>query len=170
VNATADPDLKARFLAERAALHPHPERVQDALFHDAPFFDPRDLIQVRYEMLRRHRIDGHPPARVARAFGVSRQIFPLCARAFQAGGLLGLFPRKRGPRAAHKCTDEVLAFVRARRSLSPQLSLDDLLAEVRRHLGVRLHRRTLERRLVAQGKKLRRRPNPLAGPVPHSST
>jgi transposase len=157
-------DPKVRFLAERAALHPHPERVQDTLFHDAPFFDPRDLVQVRYEMLRRCRVDGQPPARVARAFGVSRQLLHLSARAFQAEGLPGLFPRKRGPRAAHKCTDEVMAFVLLRRSQSPRLTLAELLGEVERSWGVRLHRRTLERHLAALGKKLQRRPRKQARP------
>jgi hypothetical protein len=144
-------DAKARFLAERGALHPHPERVQDNLFHGGLFFDARDLIQVRFEMVRRFLVERRPAARVAHSFGVSRQSLYLLAQAFRDLGLLGLFPGKRGPRAAHKCTAEVLAFVRDRQARSPQPTLDDLLLAVRQHLGVRLHRRTLERHL---GKKL----------------
>jgi transposase len=148
-------DSKARFLGERGALHPHPEAVRDALFQGSLFFDPRDLVQVRYEMVRRFRVDGHAAAQVARSYGVSRQSLYLSAQAFRGLGLPGLFPGKRGPRAAHKCTDEVLAFVRDRQSRSPRPTLDELLLAVRQGLGVRLHRRTLERRLAALGKKLR---------------
>jgi hypothetical protein len=141
-------DPKAQFLAERGALHPHPGQAQDALFRTGTFFDARDLIQVRYEMVRRYRVDAQPASRVARSFGVSRQSLYLLARAVRGHGLPGLFPRKRGPKAAHKWTDEVLAFARARRPESPQLPLDELLAGVREHLGIHLHRRTLERRLT----------------------
>ena len=55
-------DLKARFLASRGVLHPHPEWVRDPLFQGSDFFDPRDLVQVRYEMLRRHLVNGQAPA------------------------------------------------------------------------------------------------------------
>jgi hypothetical protein len=66
-------DAKADFLCAHGALHPHPEQVQDPLFQHSVFFDARDVVQVRYEMLRRYRVDGRPAAAVARAFGVSRQ-------------------------------------------------------------------------------------------------
>lgn len=46
-------DAKAEMLRSRGTLHPHPERVQDDLFRTSVFFDPRDAMQVRYEMLRR---------------------------------------------------------------------------------------------------------------------
>jgi hypothetical protein len=62
-------DSKAHFLAQWGALHRHPERVQDALFHAGTFFDPRDLIQVRYEMVRRFRVNGQAARAVARSFG-----------------------------------------------------------------------------------------------------
>jgi transposase len=153
MNATLPRDPKAHFLAQRSALHSHPERVQDSLFRDSTFFDPRDLIQVRYEMVRRFQVNGHPAPEVARAFGVSRQLLYLLVQAFQARGLPGLFPSKRGPKTASKCTDKVLAFVRARLAQSPGLTLDELLDELRQRLGVSLHRRTLQRQLAGLGKK-----------------
>lgn len=162
-------DLKANFLAQRGALHPHPEQVQDDLFQSVEFFDARDLIQVRYEMVRRYRTDRQGPTQVACAFGVSRQHLHGLARTFQNLGLPGLFPRQPGPKAARKCTDEVLAFVRACQARSPQLTLDDLLAEVWRCLGVRLHRRTLQRQLTRQEKKLHRSTRPAEKPVSHIS-
>jgi transposase len=146
-------DAKTGFLCARGALHPHPEQVQDPLFQHSAFFDGRDVVQVRYEMLRRYRVDGRPAAAVARAFGVSRQALYGFAHAFQAGGLLGLFPRRRGPKGAHKCGADVLAFVRNRRSQFPQRTSDQLRGDVYEQFGVRLHRRTLERRLACQGKK-----------------
>ena len=68
-------DPKSQALVRDGALNPHPEAVRDALFADNPFFDPKDLVQVRYEMVRRHKADGIPISDVAATFGVSRPTF-----------------------------------------------------------------------------------------------
>ncbi|MER8438817.1 hypothetical protein NKH36_13960 [Mesorhizobium sp. M1312] len=49
--------------------------MRDTLFAGNPFFDARDLVQIRYEMVRRHRADRVPISGVASAFGVSRPTF-----------------------------------------------------------------------------------------------
>ena len=167
---THRPDPKAHFLAQCGALHPHPQRVRDALFRGSTFFDPRDRVQVRYEMVRRFRVNGQAAVAVARSFGVSRQSLYLLARAFQGRGLPGLFPSKRGPKAARKCTDEVLALVHARLAESPGRTADELLSEVQRRLGIHLHRRTLQRRLQRLGKKRCRPARPWRGTGPPPST
>jgi hypothetical protein len=47
---------KVEALRRYHALNPHPEKVKDEAFiKGAPFFDARDLVQVKYEMLRRVR-------------------------------------------------------------------------------------------------------------------
>jgi transposase len=170
MSATHRPDPKALFLAQCGALHPHPQRVQDALFHGSTFFDPCDLVQVRYEMVRRFRADGHAAVEVAHSFGVSRQSLYALAQAFQDRGLPGLFPCKRGPKAPSKCTDEVLAFVHARLAESPCLTPDELLSDIRRRLGVHLHRRTLQRQLKRWGKKRRGPTRSWRGMCLHPST
>jgi len=152
---SASEDVKARFLADHQALHPHPERVEDTLFQQGGFFDPRDLVQVRYEMLRRHLVEGRPVTEVTQAFGISRQMFYVLLRMFQREGLRGLLPHKRGPKGAHKCTDAILAFVAARREESPHRSTKELVEDVGEKFGIQLHPRTLERRLSRQGKKRR---------------
>ncbi len=67
-------DPKSQALARDGALNPHPEAVRDPLFIGNPFFDPRDLVQVRYEMVRRHD-EGMSISDVASSFGVSRPTF-----------------------------------------------------------------------------------------------
>jgi transposase len=170
MSATHCLDPKALFLAQCGALHPHPRRVQDALFRGSTFFDPRDLVQVRYEMVRRFRANGHAAVEVARSFGVSRQSLYALAQAFQDRGLPGLFPCKRGPKAPSKCTDEVLAFVHARLAESPCLTPDELLSDIQRRLGVHMHRRTLQRQLKLRGKKRRRPTRPWRGTCLRPST
>jgi transposase len=153
-------DVKARFLANHLALHPCPERLRDTLFQQGGFFDPRDLVQVRYEMLRRHLVERRPVTEIIQDFGVSRQMFYVLLRRFQQKGLSGLLPRKRGPKGAHKCTDAILAFVVVRRQESPGRSAKELAEDVGKKFGVQLHPRTLERRLSRLGKKRHRKTPP----------
>ena len=144
-------DAKAGVLGQHGALHLHPEHVQDEAFQRNEFFDPRDLVQVRYEMLRRRQVDGQPVTDVAAAFGVSRQAFYVTEAAFAQKGIVGLLPRPRGPQRAHKCTDEILDFVE-------QWSADsstrgDIGEVVRKRFGVAIHPRSLARALARRKKK-----------------
>jgi Helix-turn-helix domain len=93
---------KREALARDGALNPHPEAVRDALFADNPFFDPADLVQVRYEMVRRHEVDGQAIGEVAAKFGVSRPTFYKAQGALATTGLTGLLPAQRGPKGGHK--------------------------------------------------------------------
>jgi transposase len=148
-------DSKVEALRAHGALHPHPQQVRDPLFGSHEFFDPRDLVQVKYEMVRRVEVDGHSVAQTATAFGCSRPTFYQAQTALKAQGLPGLVPRKRGPRGAHKLDDAVMTFVRALRSDNPSLSTPALLDHIRRRFGLAVHRRSLERALRREEKKRR---------------
>ena len=148
-------DGKPEVLRAQGALHPHPETVHDPLFGSHEFFDPRDLVQVKYEMLRRVDIDRQSVARTTEAFGCSRPTFYQAHAAFKAQGLPGLVPRKRGPQGAHKLDEAVMAFVHDQRTDDPTVSVPALLAQIRRRFGLAVHRRTLERALRREEKKRR---------------
>jgi transposase len=149
------PDAKTKALRAQGALHPHPETVHDPLFGSHEFFDPRDLVQVKYEMLRRVDIDGQSVTGTTEAFGCSRPTFYQAHAAFKAHGLPGLVPRKRGPRGAHKLDAAVMAFVQGLRTDDPMLAIPTLLAQIRRRFGLAVHRRTLERAVRREEKKRR---------------
>ena len=85
------PDQKTVELKRTGTLNPHPEAVVDLLFKENPFFDPRDLLQVRYEMLRRHNAEEMSILDAAAAFGVSRPTFYQAQAAFNRAGMI---PRK----------------------------------------------------------------------------
>jgi transposase len=148
-------DPKRAALRARRTLNPHPERVTDALFQQAAFFDARDLPQVKYEMIRRVEVEHAAVAAAAAAFGLSRPSFYEARAAVARDGLAGLLPRKRGPRAAHKLRPEVMAFVAQRRAADPTLSLPALVRLVKKRFGVVVHRRSFERALRRQEKKAR---------------
>ena len=100
-------------------LNPHPERVQDKLFLENEFFNPLDLLQVRYEMIRRHQIDKATVTETSKRFGVSRVTFYQIAGMCDCQGLIGLVPQKPGPKSPHKCTEEIIEFVKQQRSQEP---------------------------------------------------
>ena len=104
-------DPKLRSLQESGTANPHAQDVRDPAFVDSDFFDPRDLIQVKYEMLRRVRTDGQSIAKASAQFSVSRPTFYKARSDFDRSGLVGLLPAKRGPRGAHKITPEVARFI-----------------------------------------------------------
>jgi transposase len=146
-------DLKRQALQAEGSLNSRPKAVTDALFGHDPFFDPRDLVQVKYEMLRRVQSEGQSVTHAAAAFGFSRPSFYQALSAFQKRGLGGLVPRKRGPKEAHKLTAEVIEFVRESRVADPGLRLPELVRLIARHFGVSVHPRSLERALFRGQKK-----------------
>jgi transposase len=129
--------------------------VTDRLFREHPtFFRARDLLQVKYEMLRAHAVDARPVRAVCQAFGFSRQSFYTLRARFRADALQGLLPRAPGRLGPTKCTPDVMAFLRKAKTQDPTLSGATLAARVEERFGIRLHRRTVERLLDLR----RRRP------------
>jgi transposase len=149
------PDPKIQSLRQDGALNPRPQRVTDELFRGSAFFDPRDLVQVKYEMLRCVQQDGQAITAAAAKFGFSRPIFYQAQATFQAGGLAGLIPHKRGPKEGHKLTPEVLEFVQQALQQEPSLGSAELATRIQKRFDLTVHRRTIERGLARHKKKRR---------------
>jgi transposase len=147
------PDPKTTSLRERGCLNSEPERVSDPLFSQGDFFDARDTIQVKYEMLRRVRIDGHPIADSARTFGFSRPSFYQVQQAFDSGGLPALLPKKPGPRGGHKLRADVVEWLASLLENEPELSSSQLAERVVQQFGLLVHPRSIERALARRKKK-----------------
>ena len=103
-------DPKVTALRESRCLNPHPGHVTDEAFLSEEFFDARDAVQVKYEMVRRVSVDGAPVTATAAAFGYSRPSYYQAAAALAASGLDGLVPARPGPRGGHKLTEQILAW------------------------------------------------------------
>jgi len=150
---TKPPDPKIQALRQRDSLNPHPEKVADPLFATSDFFDARDLVQVKYEMVRKVQVERQPVNRSATAFGFSRPSFYQARARLGSGGLAALVPQKPGPRRRHKLDAEVMAFVQKLRSEDPSLSPPDLAGHILERFGRRVHVRSIERALARQEKK-----------------
>ena len=150
---TRPPNPKIEALRKQGSLNPHPEKVQDPLFTAADFFDARDLVQVKYEMVRRVRVEHEPVSRSAATFGFSRPTFYQARSLLERGGLPALVPKKPGPRRAHKLNREVVDFLQQARALDTSLSSLELARRVQQRFGRKVHARSVERALARQEKK-----------------
>ncbi len=146
---------KLKALRERGCLNPRPEGVSDELFVTADFFDPNDLLQLKYEMVRRVCTEGQPVSHAARGFGVSRPTVYQALSAFERGGLAGLQPQRPGPRRAHKLSDEVVDFLEGVLADTPQRGAGDLVVAVHVRFGLTVHRGSMVRGLARRKKKRR---------------
>ena len=104
------------------------------------FFLPEDKVQVKYEMLRAHVLDGQPVTEAAAAHGYSRAAFYLVLRSFSAAGMSGLLDEARGRRGPLKLRPEIVAFIR-----ESAVGPGELVEQIEHRYGLRLHRRTIER-------------------------
>jgi transposase len=146
-------DPKHKALRLSGTVNPHPEKVADELFMEEDFFDPCDLVQVKYEMLRRVRVDGQAIQGAARAFGLSRPTFYKAKADYERGGLGGLLPARRGPRRAHKLSEPVMAFVESEIASKESARAPELARRIKERFGVEVHPRSIDRALARRQKK-----------------
>ena len=149
----SDSDPKVDALCKQGALNPEPERVLDPLFAGSDFFDPRDRVQTRYEMLRRVRVDGWTVRCAAEQYGCSRPTYYKAHSDFEERGLAGLVPKKRGPKGAHKLSDSILEFVQGLVGDQGSLTSAQLATRIEERFGERVHPRSVERALARREKK-----------------
>lgn len=149
------PETKIQRLRAQGVLHRRAEDVSDELFQQGEFFDPHDLLQIKYEMLRRVENDHYPVSVAAETFGLSRVSYYEIRTAWQREGLAGLLPRKRGPQSGHKLTDEIVLYLLAEKAADASLSTTALTEQVKQQFGVQVHPRSIDRVLHRTEKKRR---------------
>jgi transposase len=147
-------DAKSKVLREQGCLHSHPEQVMDGLFQQSDFFDPRDLMQVKYEMLRQVRVEAQPIRQVAFRFGFSRPSVYQAMVAFDRAGLVGLMRAKPGPRRAHKLSEPVMRFIEEQKAQDRSIRLEDLVARIKERFDLVVHTRSIQRALKRKEKKM----------------
>jgi transposase len=148
-----DRQRKRQALRRQGTLNAHPQAVTHPLFQDSDFFDPNDMVQVKYEMLRQVQVEQHSVSESAQAFGLSRPSFYQAQTVFQQQGLFGLLPHKRGPQGGHKLTAEVMEFVEQQRTSDPSLTAQQLAEAVRKRFRLVVHPRSIQRQLRRQKKR-----------------
>jgi transposase len=138
-------NAKVQALLEEGALNSAPEKVCDAKFRSSEFFDPHDIVQVKYEMLRRVSTEKASVVSATEEYGVSRPTYYQTKASFEEAGIAGLVPRKRGPRGPHKLQGAVLAFIQEQLAAGGPIRARDLARQIAQKFHLDVHPRTIER-------------------------
>ena len=150
VRSRSEP-AKLEALREEGTLNPTPDEVHDPKFQENEFFDPHDIVQVKYEMLRRVSVENASVTATTEEYGISRPTYYQTKASFDKGGVSGLVPQKRGPRGPHKLRGQALAFVQQQLVAGEPVRARELAKLVRQKFGLNIHPRTIERAVA--GKK-----------------
>ena len=143
---------KSRRLKKEGTLHPRPQKVTTGLINQSGFFDPEDLMQMKYEMLRTVNMNEKSITDAARSFGLSRVAFYHAREQYQEGGLAGLLPARRGPRSAHKLTQKVLTFIDEQMKVtSGRDDWEEISRKIQVKFNIKIHPRSIRR--AVKGKK-----------------
>lgn len=156
IEAKKGMDSKEKNLKKLSSLHPHPENVKDELFVSNDFFDSRDLVQVKYEMIRRVCSDGWSVVRAASTFGFSRVAFYRAKAAFEKAGLPGLLPLRPGPRNPHKLSPDILSYIKKSLEDKTVSNSKQLSKMIEQKFKVSIHPRTIERAIARMKKNASR--------------
>jgi len=144
---------KKKNLTQSGTLNPNAEKVTDELFQDEGFFDQFDLLQVKYEMLRRVEKDNQTISNAAKTFGFSRRHFYEIQKQYVTGGIFGLMPEKRGPKSAHKIDDAVMKFILESIDGNSTLKAHALSVLVEKQFQLKVHPRSIERAITRKKKE-----------------
>lgn len=133
-------------LKKEGTLHPNPDRVRADLLAKSPFFDANDLMQMKYEMLRSVSVEQHSASEAADTFGLSRVAYYHALKQYQGHGLVGLLPRRRGPKHPHKFNPEVMSFIDEQLAATGgQPDWNFLSKQIEDRFGTKVHPRSVER-------------------------
>ena len=102
---------KIDILKENGTFNADSNSVKADDFLHGIFFDPNDLVQVKYEMLRSVEKKESSISEAAEKYGLSRQTYYVNKAAIESGGLAALIPKKTGPKDGYKLKDEGRRFI-----------------------------------------------------------
>lgn len=145
---------KMKEMQKNGTLNRRYKKVLSLLFKDSIFFDPNDLVQVKYEMLRAVKKDGVSVSSASKEFGFSRVAYYQSREEFDEHGILGLIPKKRGPQQARILKQKDVEFIEQTLDINPKMTKKQLLQKLEEERGIKASKRTIERALAGKKKRL----------------
>ena len=121
------------------------KNVKTPKFIDDHFFDPMDIAQVKYEMLKEVERDGATITDAADNYGFSRTAYYNIKEAFSAQGIRGLIPEKPGPKNPHKLTRERQKRIDELVADNPGIGSSEIAELLNQESAIHISRRTVER-------------------------
>ena len=133
------------FLKCARCLHQSPEQVRDERFlQEDGFFDPKDIVQVKYELLRTCQVEEVDVTAACARFGFSRTTYYKVYDAFLRGGIPALMGRPRGRPKPIKVNELVLGYLISEKAKNPRLPAAEMVAPLRQRYQVELSERMIQ--------------------------
>ncbi len=136
---------KKGILVANGTFNKNHEKVKNEKFLTDTFYDPMDIVQVKYEMLKDAAEGSWQIAKVAAEFGLSRASFYKIKEAFESRGLSALVPEKPGPKKPYKLTEPYAKYIDKYISEKPKASSNEIATNLRKDKGLKVSKRTVER-------------------------
>lgn len=108
-------------------------------------------------MLRLVQKEGATIKEASKKFGFSRIFFYQIQNAYNKSGLIGLIPKKHGPKRSHKLSEKVMEFIVEAIEKDHSLNSQDLSSMVAEKFDFSIHPRSIERALERMKKKRKRK-------------
>jgi len=138
---------KDNLLKKDGAFNNNYEKVTASIFETSPFFDKRDIVQVKYEMIRAAFNNEGSVTKIADLHGFSRKSYYQVKKAFEVGGLPALIPKKTGPKGAFKLDADALSFIDAFRKSHKNAKPEEISAALEEEKNIKVHPKTVGRHL-----------------------
>ena len=136
---------KREYLIENGTYNKKHANVKNTKFKEDEFFDPMDIVQVKYEMLKEVEKSGRPITEAAEEYGFSRTAFYNIKDAFNQQGIRGFIPEKPGPKKPRKLTAEYQKIVDECIAKNPKVSSSEIAGVINSNGTVTINKRTIER-------------------------
>ena len=138
---------KDEALKKSGCFNNNHENVTASIFESAPFFDRKDIVQVKYEMIRAVTKDEGSITEISDAYGFSRKSYYQTSEAFESGGLHALIPKKTGPKGPSKLNTEVAEFIDSYLAGHKGAKPKEISMQLEAEKGVKVHPRSIYRYL-----------------------
>jgi transposase len=139
--------VKDETLKRNGSFNKNHENVSAGIFNTTPFFDKRDIVQVKYEMIRAASKKEGSITEIADLYGFSRKSYYQISKAFETDGLCALLPKKTGPKGASKLNPDVMEFIDSFIASHKNAKSKEISAALEIEKGIKVHPRTIYRHL-----------------------
>jgi len=120
-------------------------KVKNKKFIEESFYDPMDIIQVKYEMLKDALYGNRSIMEIANEFGFSRASFYKIKNEFDKKGISAFIHDKVGPKEPYKLKDNFKEYIDKYIQNNPGVSSNEIAINLNKDKEVNISKRTIER-------------------------
>lgn len=136
---------KKETLLGNGSFNKNYSKVKKAKFLEDSFYDPMDIIQIKYELIQDAKDARGGIEKITSDYGYTRASYYLIKAAFEKGGLAALAPGKTGPKTPYKLTLERQEHIERYISENPSANSAEVVADLLGSKGIKISKRTVER-------------------------